>query len=230
MAYQEVNKLAVDDYLIDLTAYVKKSDIINIAHPVGDVMIRNDNTNPGTLPGFEGTTWQLISQGRFPIGANSTFPLGSEGGSPNHRHATPALAFSGNSGSHTLTAAQSGLRGHNHTQDAHNHSAGTSDGKDLMFLKVKESQDIIVSSVKTKMGDQSSSGVYHVYGTKKGSDYGIGESQNTASKTATNNAVSAQAATQGHNHTINHTHPANYTDYQDTLPPYHAFNIWVRIS
>ena len=78
MAYVDVDKLAIDDYRIDLSQYVKKSDFINMAHPVGDIMIRLDNINPGTLPGYEGTVWQLVAQDRVPIGAGGKYTVGAQ--------------------------------------------------------------------------------------------------------------------------------------------------------
>ena len=48
MAYKIVEKMAIDDKMIDLTGYVKKDDIINIIAPVGHTMIRLDNKNPSS--------------------------------------------------------------------------------------------------------------------------------------------------------------------------------------
>ena len=52
---------------------------------------------------------------------------------------------------------------------------------------------------------------------------------NTSSITNTGNNGSADA-TQGHHHTNNHEHAETYTDYQNNMPPYKAFNIWMRIQ
>ena len=124
MAYEKVTKLAVDDKLLDLSDYAKKTDIINMVAPVGHVMIRVDNINPGTLPGYEGTSWQKISEGRMLVGANSQFTLGSTGGQanptlPQHSHggsvsvgAHPAMTLTGgahtHAGNYRTTTVQSG--------------------------------------------------------------------------------------------------------------------------
>lgn len=124
MAYEKVTKLAIDDKMIDLTEYAKKTDIINMVAPVGYVMIRVDNINPGTLPGYEGTSWQKISEGRMLVGANSQFPLGQPGGYPDptlpqHSHggsvsvvAHPAMTLTGgahtHAGNYRTTTVQSG--------------------------------------------------------------------------------------------------------------------------
>lgn len=223
MAYVDVDKLAIDDYRIDLSQYVKKSDLINTAHPVGDTMIRLDNINPGTLPGYEGTVWQKISEGKMLIGANSQFPLGSSGGSPTHKHSVAAMAFTGNTGSRILTAAQSGLQGHNHEQAAHSHTPANTANKFVVTP-----HDIILNPNKRAWTAQNPNGVHYV--VAQSARDGIGEDARTANTKASNVAVEGRNATQGHDHTMNHTHPAQDTTNASSMPPYLAVNIWTRIS
>lgn len=51
--------------------------------PVGTVMMRIDDVNPGTLLGYG--TWEITLQGRFPLGAGAGYALGNEGGETTHK-------------------------------------------------------------------------------------------------------------------------------------------------
>lgn len=51
--------------------------------PVGTVMMRIDDVNPGTLLGYG--TWEITLQGRFPLGAGAGYTLGNEGGEAAHK-------------------------------------------------------------------------------------------------------------------------------------------------
>lgn len=90
----------------------KKSTIANVLkliYPVGSVYINaSDSTNPGTLLGFG--TWSAFGAGRVMVGLDS--------GDPDF----DAAEETGGAKTVTLTAAQSGLPQHTHTQDAHNHT------------------------------------------------------------------------------------------------------------
>lgn len=84
---------------VDLSEYVKKTEVVDMMYPVGSTLIRTDAVDPATM--YEGTTWVKISEGRMLIGANKSYTLGSTGGSANpvlpehqhttarHRHAAP---------------------------------------------------------------------------------------------------------------------------------------------
>lgn len=81
---------------IDLSEYVKITEIVDMVYPVGSTLIRTDGENPSDI--YTGTTWEKISEGRMLIGANSSFPLGTTGGEeevtlteqemPAHAHST----------------------------------------------------------------------------------------------------------------------------------------------
>lgn len=62
-----------------LAANFSKIDAI---YPVGSIYLSTRSTNPGT---FIGGTWSRI-QGRFLIGASSTYTAGSTGGAASHKH------------------------------------------------------------------------------------------------------------------------------------------------
>lgn len=208
--------------------------LINQIHPVGDTIIRLDNTNPSTL--YPGTTWAKVSEGKVLIGANSTYPLGSSAnGSMAHSHSNPSTGASsaGSTGGHTLTAAQSGLRSHNHAQNQHQHTAGEYSDTPIttaMFIKTHEGQDISVDNVKRELLPQSTdeNAKYYVYGANSGTNYGISENRGTSWETATNNPVSDTNATEAHSHSMAHTHAQGNTG--EATIPYLAVNIWRRTA
>lgn len=69
----------VTDFVTELAASLTKLDAI---YPVGSIYMSTRSTNPGT---FLGGTWNRL-QGRFLIGASSTYGAGSTGGNTTHRH------------------------------------------------------------------------------------------------------------------------------------------------
>ena len=80
-------------------------------YPVGSIYISASATvNPNEV--FLGTSWERFATGRTLVGVNEEdedfATVGQEGGEKTH----------------LLTAAQSGLQAHNHTQAAHSHNIG----------------------------------------------------------------------------------------------------------
>ena len=69
----------VTDFVTDLAANFTFLDAI---YPVGSIYLSTRSTDPGT---FLGGTWSRI-QGRFLIGASSTYTAGSTGGAASHKH------------------------------------------------------------------------------------------------------------------------------------------------
>lgn len=241
---------------IDLSNYVRIDEIADMIHPVGDTVIRTDNINPGTL--YTGTTWQLISQGRVLIGADSTYPLGSTGGNASHSHTNPTTNGSsaentgknnGNTGTPstntsgpvTLSAAQSGVPAHTHTQNAHVHNAETDASEPTRLLTIKKgtptTSNIIFAA--------SSSGRWRALCVPSdSSDAYYGSVNNVAQATATNNNNTAANASQAHSHTLSnhthnlgdhahsmaHTHTQGNTGSASNIPPHLAVNIWLRTA
>ena len=81
--------------------------VLDTVWPIGSVFIAVVSTNPATLLG--GGTWSAFGAGRVMVGLDSSdtdFDTVEE---------------TGGAKTVTLTAAQSGLPQHTHTQDAHNH-------------------------------------------------------------------------------------------------------------
>lgn len=93
-------------------AYVTKESLINLIYPVGAIYISTNSTSPQTL---FGGTWQAI-EGKFLVGADSTYTAGGSGGSDKHTHTyahthtTPATTTD----SHTLVESE--VPAHTHTR------------------------------------------------------------------------------------------------------------------
>lgn len=84
---------------------------IDQIYPVGSIYISASSTvNPNEV--FLGTSWERFATGRTLVGVDETqdefATVGKEGGEKTH----------------LLTAAESGLQAHNHTQAAHSHLIG----------------------------------------------------------------------------------------------------------
>lgn len=93
------------------------------AFPVGSIFMAVVATNPGTLLGYG--TWSAFGAGRMPVGIDAG------------QTEFDTVEETGGAKTVTLTAAQSGIAQHTHTQDAHTHTQnahshgideGTTDG------------------------------------------------------------------------------------------------------
>jgi len=92
--------------------------VLQAVYPVGSIYCSYGSTSPAVLFGFG--SWTKI-EGRFLLGANSTYSLGSQGGAatvtltvnqiPSHSH----TASSASAGSHTHTASTASAGAHTHS-------------------------------------------------------------------------------------------------------------------
>lgn len=64
----------------DIGDFVTRADLLSLVYPVGSIYISAGNVSPQT---FLGGTWQPI-QGRFLLGADSSYKAGSMGGEATH--------------------------------------------------------------------------------------------------------------------------------------------------
>lgn len=109
--------------------------VLQAVYPVGSIYCSYGNTSPATLFGFG--QWTKI-EGRFLLGANSTYSLGSTGGAatvaltvaqlPAHSHS----ASSASAGSHTHAITVNNGGAHTHSASSasagvHTHTRGTMD-------------------------------------------------------------------------------------------------------
>lgn len=60
---------------VDLSGYMKKSDLLNFIYPVGSIKITTDSANPGT---YIGGAWEQWGGGRVPIGVGSATDTASK--------------------------------------------------------------------------------------------------------------------------------------------------------
>lgn len=123
----EIGSVDIEDVkklISDATASVSTA-IINNIYPIGSVKITFTNVNPGTT--ISGTTWTLISQGKYIRGVdpnNTSLNTAKTGGSNtldlSHNHSIAAHTHTLN---HTHTIAHShSVPGHSHTVNSHAHS------------------------------------------------------------------------------------------------------------
>lgn len=101
--------------------------VLQAVYPVGSIYCSYGSTSPATLFGFG--SWTKI-EGRFLLGANSTYGLGSTGGAatvtltvnqiPSHNHS----ASTASAGSHTHTASTASAGAHTHNVSGTAASAG----------------------------------------------------------------------------------------------------------
>jgi microcystin-dependent protein len=143
----------------DLTASQVQAALIALYNmvlpPVGDLLLSTSPTNPSTR--FPGTTWVAWGTGRVPVGINTADAN------------FDTVEKTGGAKTVTLTAAESGLPAHNHSQNSHNHS-----------------QNAHGHNINAKIG---SSGTQ--YGLVDSSTSGSSGAVSCTSTTATNNATTA---------------------------------------
>ena len=101
---QVLQKASDDDYDLEWHTNVAGGE----AFPVGSVFIAVVSTNPGTLLGYG--TWSAFAAGRVLVGIDAG------------QTEFDTVEETGGAKTVTLTAAQSGLPQHTHTQDSHNHT------------------------------------------------------------------------------------------------------------
>lgn len=102
--YLEDEWVLVGDTSVDLSGYVKTSDLVDLVYPVGSIYMSVNSVSPQTL--FGGTWTQL--QNRFLLGAGSSYNAGATGGSAYiqaHTH-----KFTGGWHSHAAAYDQAFLR------------------------------------------------------------------------------------------------------------------------
>ena len=110
--------------------------VLQAVYPVGSIYCSYGSTSPATLFGFG--TWAKI-EGRFLLGANSTYSLGSTGGAatvtltinqiPAHNHS--ASSASAGAHTHSVTVNESGLHAHtasSNSTGAHTHGITVASG------------------------------------------------------------------------------------------------------
>ena len=186
-------------------------------YPVGSIYMSVNSTSPATL---FGGTWEPIKD-KFLLSAGDTYSAGAEDGAASRSY-TPA----GTVGSHTLTAAESGMPSHGHgftqptvnggavtsgiTGGSHYHSTGA------IFSDGTGSANAYVMSTNRTAKARDTTSTTHTHNLP------------SHTHTVTNGKVSdasAKNATSGHNHGFTGTAATI-----DTMPPYLAVYVWKRTA
>lgn len=170
-----------------------KTEVLAASYPVGSIYINaTDNTNPATLLGFG--TWVAFGAGRVPVGydaSDTDFDTAEE---------------TGGAKTHTLTGAESGEKGHNHTQNSHNHTQNAHYHAGLHLIGPTGTNIGWGDRISTGANDSLTGGGATIYTSKA-------TAVNQA-ETATNNAVSASNASSAHNN----------------VQPYIVVHMWKRTA
>ncbi len=182
-----------------LDSPVIRTALLNIYHPIGSYYFTDRNINPST---FLGGTWETV-EGRFLIGASSSYPVNSEGGSadlilPAHTHSVEGTITAAGAHSHTGsgTAAYAG---------DHAHLAGS---KRYNTYKGDGSYDALM--------DLGYNANYTATSTAGGHTHGV-------SISTTSNG--------SHTHAFNlSTDSVGEEPTNKNLPPYKSAYIWVRTA
>lgn len=78
--YQGTEQEWIDHFGLDLTDYVKTSDVLDLVYPVGSLYMSVNSTSPATL---FGGTWEQIKD-TFLLSAGDTYTSGDTGGEATH--------------------------------------------------------------------------------------------------------------------------------------------------
>lgn len=185
---------------------IDMKEVVDAIYPVGSIYMSANDTSPETL--FEGTTWAAI-EGRFLLGADSTYEAGDTGGS-----ATINLQHSHTTGDHTLTGAESGQKALEIGGGSHHHSTAIPHSQTGYSGTIPAQSSYLVWNTAVKWADSAMTG--------RNATSPFPSSDNTHTHT-----ISASDAASAHNHgdTGNAGSAA-----QDIMPPYLAVYIWQRTS
>lgn len=166
------------------------------AFPVGSVFIAVVSTNPGTLLGYG--TWSAFGAGRVLVGLDSG------------QTEFDTVEETGGSKTVTLTAAQSGLPQHTHTQNAHTH--------------VQDAHTHTQNSFAPRIINSGTAGTVGVQGASAASN----ANASNAATTATNQ--NATAVNQNTTAVNQNAGPTDASSAHTNLQPYIVVYMWKRTA
>ena len=85
--YQGTEQEWIDHFGLDLTDYVKTSDVLDLVYPVGSLYMSVNSTSPATL---FGGTWIQIKD-KFLLSAGDNYTAGNTGGEATHTLTTDEI-------------------------------------------------------------------------------------------------------------------------------------------
>lgn len=212
------DKLADDaigtDTISDASVTLDKltSDLKNSMHPIGSIFTSSVATNPSTLIGFG--TWEAFGAGRTLVGKASSGTFVTNGAT-------------GGSETITLTSAQSGLVGHNHSQNSHGHSGNAHTHSQNSHNHSQNAHQHGYAGFNNPVPGPAL--------TTWAQSYSFGQYKLTDASTATNNATTAtnNSTTATVNNTTasnNAVSAANAVSAHSNLQPYVVVYYWKRVS
>jgi microcystin-dependent protein len=154
--------------------------ILSAIYYVGSIHIATVPTNPGTIYGFG--TWVSFGVGRTLVGVDTT------------QTEFDVVEETGGAKTVTLSAAESGLVGHNHTQDSHNH---TQDSHTHTLYAYSGSGTAGTTNYDRAAG--AGGGSYAFWGGGNRVPVIGGTTATNQATTATNQAAASAAASSAHN-------------------------------
>lgn len=176
-------------------------------YPVGSIYMSVNAINPGTL---FGGTWNQIKD-KFLLACGDTYSNGETGGSATH---TP----SGSVGNHALTTTELPSHTHSYTK-----ATGVGNHKLTVDEMPKHTHDIrAVGDQAVASGSGTTVDTLSLQLITQTLPTGGDGVHNHPINTASDN-TGATGSGSGHNHTFTGTS-------QNTLPPYLAVNVWVRVA
>lgn len=189
-----------------------KGVLLDLIFPIGSYYMTSSSTNPSNILGG---TWRAV-EGRFLLGASSSYAVDSTGGSKDavvvsHDHTASGSTGSAGAHSHTIsgTAANAGWHGH--------------PGNGWTFSVYKGTRET------ETVGELGGSG-WDMTQVKKGGSWS-GYADIPGSGSHTHSVSGSTNSTGNHTHTVSVSVAANGSAGTDkNMPPYKAAYIWERIS
>ena len=187
------------------------------AFPVGSVFIAAVSTDPATLLGYG--TWSAFATGRMLVGLNASdtdFDTAEE---------------TGGAKTVTLTADQSGLPQHTHTQNSHNHTQDAHTHTQNAHTHTQDAHSHVITSQTATTGGATS----YEHGTLDTSSAEAEATETTATAVAVNqNATAvnqnATATNQAATAVNQNAGPTNAAEAHPNMPPYIVVYMWKRTA